>query len=268
MQNEVLLPSAGLVRDSWVSSTRRESRFFQGMSLFLFAIVLTGFSRTFFLRSAFSVPPIAVHVYAHALLMTGWFVLFIVQTSLIAVHRVDLHRRLGILGAMVATCLIVVTTATTLGLPAHYKIDPAPNGVPMTPDGMIGIVWGNFGAMVLFTTFVGAAIGLRRRTDIHKRLMLMASIVLVGPAVGRYIAYLNIWKDQSSAPHLVSLLVILVALTVFMFPLTLVVHDLRTTRRLHPSTLWSATGYWLVGIGSNIALPATAAGRALVIALQ
>jgi hypothetical protein len=238
------------------------------MSAILLVIVVTGFSRTFFLRSLFQVPPLAIHVYVHALVMTGWFTLFFVQTCLVAARRTDLHRQLGILGAVWASILVVVTVITALGLPAHFKVDPVPNGVPMTPDGMIQIAWGNFGSMVLFTVLVAIAVARRRRPEIHKRLMLVASMVLVGPALGRYIAYLNIWKSASSVPQLATVLVIVTSITVLALPLTLAAHDFRTGRRLHPATLWATMSYWVVGIGFNFILPATAAGRAFIIGLQ
>jgi len=247
---------------------RAANRFFQLTSVVLLAIVLTGFSRTFFLRSLFQVPPIAMHVYVHALAMTGWFVLFVVQTSLVAAHRTDLHRRLGILGAVLAMFLVVITAVTALGLPAHYKVDHVPNGIPMTEDGMIRIAWVNFGSVALFAILVTTALALRRRPDTHKRLMLVASMVLVGPALGRYIAYLNIWKSASSIPQFASVLLIVTTITVVAMPLALVAHDLRTARRLHPATLWATISYLPVGVGFNIIVPATAAGRALVTALQ
>jgi hypothetical protein len=50
------------------------------------------------------------------------------------------------------------------------------------------------------------AVARRRRPEIHKRLMLVASMVLVGPALGRYIAYRNIWKSESSVPQLATVL--------------------------------------------------------------
>jgi hypothetical protein len=248
----------------------RRSRYFQGMSILLLLIVLTGFSRTFFLRAFFQVPPIAPHIYAHALVMTAWFTLLVVQTSLVAAHRTDLHRRLGILGAVLAVAVAGLSLVTALGLPAHFKADPVPNGIPMSPEGMIQIAWGNFASVALFCVFVSAAIGMRRRPEAHKRLLLLASIAFVGPAIGRYVADLDIWGTSSSVPVVVQVLRILVAALVIALPLTLVVHDLRTRRRLHPATAWGVLGLFLVQTltFAPFGLPTTAAGRALIIGLQ
>jgi hypothetical protein len=238
------------------------------MSILLLAIVLTGFSRTFFLRAFFQVPPIAPHIYVHALVMTAWFSLLVVQTSLVAAHRTDLHRRLGVLGAVLAVAVAGVSLMTALGLPSHFKVDPAPNGMPMSREGMIQISWGNFMAIALFCAFVATGIWMRHRPEVHKRLLLLASIAMVNTAIGRYVAYLNMWRAASSVPAVAQGLLIVVFVAALALPLTLVVHDLRTRRRVHPATAWGVVISFLVGLGGQFAISATAAGKSLIIALQ
>lgn len=254
-------------REAAAPRVERRSRYFQGMSILLLAIVLTGFSRTFFMRALFSVPPIAPHIYAHALVMTAWFTLLVVQTSLVAAHRTDLHRRLGVLGAVLAVAVAGVTLLAALGLPGHFKVDPVPNGIPMSPEGMIQIAWGNFIDIALFCALVATAIWMRHRPEVHKRLLLLASIVLATPAIGRYVAYLNMWRAASSVPMVAQILLTLVGVATLAMPLTLVVHDLRTRRRVHPATAWGIISL-VVGLGAQFVVSGTAAGRSLIIALQ
>jgi hypothetical protein len=260
----------GVVSARWIATERvaRRSRYFQGISILLFAIVLTGFSRTFFLRFLFQVPPIAPHVYVHAVLMTAWFGLLAIQTSLVAAGRTDIHRRLGAFGAVLAVAVAGVTLATALGLPSHFKADHVPNGIPMTLDGMIQITWGTFGSLATFCAFVAAAIWLRRRPEAHKRLLLLASIAMISPAIGRYVAYLSMWQASSAVPGIAVTLLILVGIGAVALPLTLVVHDLRTRRRLHPATVWGVLLFFVIGLGCQFGISSTAAGRALVMALQ
>src|SRR5580704_11205673 len=123
MAIQTLATSSALTPRTAEEHARVQDRYFQVMSAILLVIVVTGFSRTFFLRSLFQVPPLAIHVYVHALVMTGWFTLFFVQTCLVAARRIDLHRQLGIFGAVWASILVVITTMTALGLPAHFKVD-------------------------------------------------------------------------------------------------------------------------------------------------
>jgi hypothetical protein len=239
------------------------------MSIFLLALTLTGFARTFFLRWLFQVPAIAPHIYVHALLMTGWFTLLVVQTSLVAAHRTDLHRRLGVLGAVLAVAVAGVALLTELGLPAHFRVDPSLDGIPIASlEDLTRTFWGDLGTIGLFAVLVTVALWSRRRPETHKRLLLLASLAAVAPAYGRYIAYLNMWRGASSVPLVpVALLMLFVAVVIAM-PFTLAIHDLRRTRRLHPATVWGILGSLVVGIGSHFVLPATTFGRAVVIALE
>ena len=76
---------------------------FSSFALVAFAIVFAGFARTFFLRFLFPSPRMPIYLYLHGTLFTGWFALLFIQTRLIASHRVDLHRRLGLLGVGLAS---------------------------------------------------------------------------------------------------------------------------------------------------------------------
>ncbi len=79
-----------------------EHDLFSTFGVVAFSIVLAGFARTFFLRFMFSSRSMPLYLYLHGLLFSTWFVLFFIQTRLVAAHRVDLHRRLGILSAGLA----------------------------------------------------------------------------------------------------------------------------------------------------------------------
>jgi hypothetical protein len=58
------------------------------------AIAVTGFARTYYLKSVFDGAPLPVLLHIHGAIMTLWCILFITQTCLVAGRRVDLHRRL------------------------------------------------------------------------------------------------------------------------------------------------------------------------------
>ena len=81
-------------------------KFFVWMSGILLATVLVGFSPTFYLRSYFESPNLPVHLYVHGTVLTVWFALLFVQTSLVASDRVVWHRRLGRIGAAVAAAVM------------------------------------------------------------------------------------------------------------------------------------------------------------------
>lgn len=87
------------------TARRRTSKpFYTGMAIILAATVFLGFAPTFYLRGYVPLPlgvgPLYPLLVAHGLVNTLWFALFLAQTLLIAASRTDLHRRLGVLGAV------------------------------------------------------------------------------------------------------------------------------------------------------------------------
>lgn len=98
MSNEFAV-AASRVRSAALT---QRSRFLLGLSAASLLIVLVGFAPTFYLRALFDVAPIPAYLYDHRTLLTGWFVVLIGQTYLIAARRTDLHRRVGVVGLMFA----------------------------------------------------------------------------------------------------------------------------------------------------------------------
>ena len=144
----------------------------------------------------------------------------------VAAHRIDLHRRLGIAGAVLAALMIVVGTLTAL----HAVVrGVAPVGVDPRRFLIVPLV-----ALLIFGLLFVAAIRARHRPQIHKRLILLATMALLPPALARWvITYLGFGPP-----------VVLALSTLFVVPL--VVWDLRTLGRLHAATLWGG----LLVIGS------------------
>lgn len=159
----------------------RERRFFVWAAIGILVLVFVGFARTYFLKSFFAAPALPWLVHLHGAAMTSWFVLFFAQTCLIARHRVDLHRRLGAAGAalvvlMVVLGLIVVTHAAAREVHAHAKD---------APFFLMLLAFDPF-ILLVFAALVASAIAMRdRRGDMHKRLMLLATLSLTPVAIGR-----------------------------------------------------------------------------------
>jgi hypothetical protein len=80
--------------------------------------------------------------------------------------------------------------------------------------GIAGIVWGNLAGMIAFGGFVVAAYLYRQKPEIHKRLILLASIAITLQALGRIANFPLI--DMPEGPFaLMGLLLLLVMLGVF-----------------------------------------------------
>jgi hypothetical protein len=140
------------------------------------AIAFAGFARTYYLKGWFGTPELPSLVHVHAAVMTLWVLFFIVQTRLVAAGRVDLHRRLGALGAALAVLVVAVGLLTAIA--------GARRGVPANapPLAFMAIT---MSVVVVFAIFVGAALYYRRRSDYHKRLMALATLTVLQPAVAR-----------------------------------------------------------------------------------
>ena len=155
---------------------RAERLFYASAALVAALIAFAGFARTYYLKSAFGTPELPALVHAHGLVMTLWIGLFLTQVSLVAARRVDLHRRLGIAGALLAAVVVIVGIATA--------IEGARRGVSPGPPPLVFLAV-PIGVVVVFGIFVSAALFMRRRSDWHKRLMLIASLAVLTPAIAR-----------------------------------------------------------------------------------
>lgn len=77
------------------------------MVFILLATMLVGFARSYYLAGMLHAPLPSRVIHTHAVVFTGWLPLFAVQVSLAAAHRVHLHRRLGIVGFLLACAMVV-----------------------------------------------------------------------------------------------------------------------------------------------------------------
>ena len=156
----------------------RDRRFFTGMAVAAALTVFIGFAPTYYLSGAFGGRPLTTLVHVHGAIATAWILLFLTQTSLIAARRTDLHRRLGVAGALLAVLLLVVGYLTAVE-GARRGVTP-PGGPP--PLAFLAVP---IGTLVVFAILVGAGLAQRRRSETHKRLMLLATIAILTPAIAR-----------------------------------------------------------------------------------
>jgi hypothetical protein len=82
------------------------------MAVGLALAVLWGFGPTYFLRPFLHTRDISWVVHVHAFVYIGWISLFLVQATLVARDRTDLHRRLGAVGVVWGALVVVVGIST------------------------------------------------------------------------------------------------------------------------------------------------------------
>ena len=88
--------------------------FYAGMSVVISLLVFAGFARTYYLKIYTSGSPLSPLVHLHGILFTSWILLFVLQTMLVAGHRVNTHRRLGLALLPLAAAMIVVGVLTSI----------------------------------------------------------------------------------------------------------------------------------------------------------
>jgi hypothetical protein len=147
------------------------------MSIVIVAIVFVGFMRTFYLASYFGRPALSPLRVAHGMAFTGWVVLFAMQTTLIAAGRRDVHRKLGYVGAVLAATMVPLGLVLAI---ASARAGHAPPGLAPLEFLIIPVF-----DMLVFAPLVAAAVYCRNQAAMHKRLMLIATVSLLGAAMAR-----------------------------------------------------------------------------------
>ncbi len=190
------------------------------MALLMLATVFVGFARTYYLAGVFHAPLPSRIIHVHGAVFSCWILLLVTQASLASAGRVDIHRRLGIAGMLLACLMVIVGVLAAndllmrggrAGLDAQVFYI-----VPLT-DMLI------FGSLIFF------AFRARSNPPVHKRLILVATTALLTAAIIRWpfvIVHINVPTA---------------ALFSYIFLLLLVAYDLWSTRKVHRATLWAGT---------------------------
>jgi hypothetical protein len=202
-----------------LTSRRRERLFYVGISVVVATTVFAGFARTYFLKAYFGSPPLIPLLHLHGIVFTSWIVLLLTQTTLVAANRTDVHRRLGIVGGVIAVMMVVVGTMTAI---IRAKQGAAPPGGP-PPLVFLAIPLFD---MLIFSSLVTAGFYFRRRPDVHKRLMVLATISILAAAIAR----LPFGILKAGPPAFFGL--------TDLFIVACVLYDLIARGRPHRATVW------------------------------
>jgi hypothetical protein len=205
------------------TSLRSERAFFLGMMAALVVLDVWGFARSFYFRSVLAPPGTYLDradwmrwaFMIHGTLFTCWIILFATQTVLIGSKRLPLHKQIG--QAIYPLFYAIVVYGLFVGwLGAKHGF----HDVPFDSVTFSALPWL---VILVFAGLVRSGLNERRDPQRHKRLMLLATILLSDAGIARvglFHALLPDWLDP----------------TVFML-IPLVLWDLSTLRRVHPTTI-------------------------------
>jgi hypothetical protein len=152
--------------------------FYFSLSLLVAGIVVAGFSQTVDRFLFHATPPRPLLLWIHGAAFSGWVVFYILQSALVRVRKVSVHRTLGwfgaVLGAMMVTLgsVIAVVMGRFDAVQLHQP-DPAFLSVP-------------FFDMMAFGTLLGLAIIWRGKPELHRRFLVLATCSLLDAAFGRF----------------------------------------------------------------------------------
>jgi hypothetical protein len=176
------------------------------MALVMLGTVLFGFAHTYFLAGMVMAPLPSLLVHIHGAAFTAWILLFLVQTVLISAGKVRLHRTLGWVGAFLAAAMLALGVSATI---AAVRRGVTPPGFTMGSF----LLLNNF-EVILFAAVVAWGVAVRYNRPVHKRLMLLATLDLMGPAISRW--PLHVIQER---PQLIGLFFFAEVLSVLAFDL-------------------------------------------------
>jgi len=153
--------------------------FYLFMSLLIVAVIVYGFSFTIGNNLIHPAVPRPWILYVHATVFSGWLVFFILQSTLVRSGRVQWHRRLGQFGVALGTLIpiIGVSTAVVMGrfntVSLHATHAESDLAIPLFD-------------MVCFSSTFPLAVYWRKKPELHRRLILVATCALTAAGFGRF----------------------------------------------------------------------------------
>lgn len=248
MSSSPEVSSVGTENATAPNPTGRIRWFFFTIAFLAVVIVAVGFAPSFY-APGILVPDLVAagktnyppYLVLHGIVLTLWFLLLLTQTCLIAKDRTELHMKLGIAGVILATVLVPLSL---------YVVT---RSVSRTHLGALPVI-GDYFILVLFAILVTLAIRNRSKSDVHKRLMLIASISITAPAIAR-------WPGAEAA---LPLSVIIPHFALFGM---IMAYDVRTLHHVHKATGWAVLAY-VVAAGTAVPLAMSPLGHNLVNGLK
>jgi hypothetical protein len=169
------------------------SRFFSiGAAILLFGFMLWGFHHFYFHGQAYPgrplTPPIRPLIITHAITMTAWMILFLVQPLLILSGKRALHATLGAVGAVLAAT--IVTVGLGLAIAATRLNPPEVLIWGLSPAQFMAVP---FFSILIFGILVGVGIWKRKQLQVHRSMMLLATLAVISAAISRIDAISNLY---------------------------------------------------------------------------
>jgi len=183
-------------------------------------LVLVGFWPTYFGPLLMGAVDKAMIIHVHAAVYMGWLMLVLAQGYLAAIGRTALHVRVGRFGMAYGLLAILIGLVTAF---RGFERRIEAGKIQLAQRALLAPL----ADMIVFSLFLGAAWVYRRKPDIHKRLIIVATTTLIDAAVARMPFWYGM-RDVSFREVVPSLLVWLSPIYVAM------AHDYFRRKIVHP----------------------------------
>jgi len=153
--------------------------FYFAMSLLIAAIVVSGFRITVNANLLHASIPRPLILWFHAAAFTCWVAFFIFQSALVRTHNLKWHRFFGWFGAALGTAMVPLGIVTSIVM---GRFDTYAEHLPGAEPFLIV----PFYDMAAFAVFFGLAVLWRKKPELHRRLLFIATCGLLDAAFGRF----------------------------------------------------------------------------------
>jgi hypothetical protein len=210
-----------------VHSHRVSRWFYIGMAVGTIIIVGVGFAPSIISTTAPNAPLTRLAI-AHSALFLVWLVIFSAQTTLVATRRVAIHCQLGTAAIFLAPAMIVLGYLVAIAM-ARRGFDLS-GDLEIEADPLLALV-NPLGDLIAFGTLVAAGFWYRHRSEIHKRLMLLATVGGLMPTpLAHLIGHSPLLREIRP--------IILLPIAPLLFASA--VYDRISRGHIHPVSLWAA----------------------------
>jgi hypothetical protein len=209
---------------SSAAGVRLDHGVFRAAAIGALLVVVAGFARTYFLRPWLGLPTLTMFIHVHGAIMLAWVIVLVTQVFLIARKHLVWHRRLGWTALTLAVLVLVMGTSATWRA-AVREVTGHTEDAPI----QLTILGLEMTQMALFAAFASLGFFWRRRPAYHKRMMIMATAVMLPNPIVRVLGALHVGSINNMTVLIVDALI-----------LAVVVADAVRHRHLHPAFGWGA----------------------------
>lgn len=209
----------------------RRPGFFFGFAIACASIAFLTFVPTYWLPLVRGSLQLAPAVHMHAALQFGWVLLFVAQAALAGSGRLAVHRALGVGGVALALGMLAFGVVAALH---SYALQAEAGEAAQARAFLIAPITN----VLFFTVVVCIAAGHFRYPEIHKRLMVVATVGVLVPAVARVFLVAVTGSTTVTPPPIQVTLI--PSLVTDLLLVAAMLHDRKTHGRIHRV-------YWIGG---------------------